>query len=106
VVTYETIVAIDKPEGLLKPDMTAKVEISLARRPDVLAVPSEAVKRVGEEEVVYILPTGEKKAVKRVVKTRFVAEANTEITTGIKPGETVILSGLESFGVSGFTTRR
>jgi RND family efflux transporter MFP subunit len=107
VVTYETTIVLDKPGGLLKPDMTAKVEISLARRPDVLVVPSEAIKRVGEDQVVYVLPPDGRPPQKRSVKSGLADDMNTEILQGVKPGETVLLSGLEKYGIqTGFTVRR
>jgi RND family efflux transporter MFP subunit len=106
VVTYETTIALENPEGLLKPDMTAAVEIFLDRRPDVLSIPSEAVKREGEQEVVYVLPKGAPKPVKRVVKTGLDNGSDVEIVSGLKGGESVVLAGLEKYGIQSFTSRR
>ncbi len=107
VVTYETTVALDNPAGLLKPDMTTSVDILLDRRPEVLAVPSEAVKREGEDQLVYLLPPGQLKSAKRKVKTGLDTGSDTEILSGLKPGEQVVVAGLDKLGIStGFTQRR
>jgi HlyD family secretion protein len=43
VTAFPVLIAIDNPEGLLRPGMNAEVEIALASRADVLTVPSGAV---------------------------------------------------------------
>jgi HlyD family secretion protein len=112
VVTYETTIAIDRkelnnPQAPLKPDMTTAVEILLNRRADVLAVPSEAVKREGEQEVVYVLPPGALRPAKRVVKTGLDTGSDVEIKHGLTTGERVVIAGLDKFGIqTGFTVRR
>jgi len=107
VVTYETIVSIEKTGGLLKPDMTTAVEILLQRRANVLTVPSEAVKRIGDRQVVYLLPPGSVKPVDRTVTTGLDSGASVEIKTGLKVGEKVVVAGLDKLGIqTGFTVRR
>lgn len=44
VVTYDVILSVDNPEGLLKPGMTASVTIVTGRREDVLKVPTSALR--------------------------------------------------------------
>jgi len=44
VVTYETILAVDNPDLLLRPGMTATAEIEVRRDADVLLVPSAALR--------------------------------------------------------------
>jgi HlyD family secretion protein len=44
VVTYTTVVAVANPEKLLMPGMTANVRIEIERKPDVLRVPTAALR--------------------------------------------------------------
>ena len=59
-----------------------------------------------EERVVYVARPRGGKPDRRVVKTGISDDVNTEITQGLKPGETVVLAGLDKFGIESFTTRR
>ena len=56
VVTYDVTVAIDDTKHLLKPDMTASVNIAVGVHPDVVAVPNEAVKQDNTGTYVYVVP--------------------------------------------------
>lgn len=44
VVTYDVVIAVDNPESLLLPGMTAYVNITLAKREDALLVPNAALR--------------------------------------------------------------
>lgn len=102
IVTYETTVAIDDPQGLLRPDMTADVSVILGRRPNVLRVPSEAVHRDVTRSLVYVLHREKKdkeRAEMREVKLGFSDGIYTEILSGLKEKEEVILAGLPRLGV-------
>ncbi|MGO9604854.1 MAG: efflux RND transporter periplasmic adaptor subunit [Candidatus Binataceae bacterium] len=44
VVTYDVVVAVDNPEQLLKPGMTANVTLVTARRDNVVRIPIEAIR--------------------------------------------------------------
>jgi RND family efflux transporter MFP subunit len=102
IVTYETTVAIEDPQGLLRPDMTADVSVILGRRPNVLRVPSEAVHRDVTRTLVYVLHRDKKdkeRAEMREVKLGFSDGIYTEIHSGLKEKEEVILAGLPRLGV-------
>lgn len=91
VVNYDTVIDITSPfEGLLKPDMTASVTILLEARPDVLAVPAEAVKREKGKTVVYVLVNGRTEP--REVKTGWKDGPWIEVAGGLKEGEMVLLT--------------
>lgn len=49
VVTYETVLAVDNPELLLRPGMTATAEIRVAEHKDVLLVPNRALRFIPPE---------------------------------------------------------
>jgi macrolide-specific efflux system membrane fusion protein len=91
VVNYDVVIEIASPfEGILKPDMTASVIIMLGKRPDVLAVPAEAVKRERGKTLLYILTDG--RAEPREVKTGWKDGPWIEIAGGVEEGQTVLLT--------------
>ncbi|MFH1452605.1 MAG: efflux RND transporter periplasmic adaptor subunit [Armatimonadota bacterium] len=47
---YDAVIKIDNPELLLKPGMTADVEISTAFKPDVLRIPNEALRFIPQAQ--------------------------------------------------------
>jgi RND family efflux transporter MFP subunit len=102
VVTYETTIALENTGGLLRPDMTADVTLVLGRRPDVLLVPTEAVHREVKRSVVYVLhkeKQGKERVETREVTTGVQDGSSTQILTGLKEGEEVVLAGLQRLGV-------
>jgi multidrug efflux pump subunit AcrA (membrane-fusion protein) len=102
VVTYETTVAITDANGLLRPDMTADVTLILGRRPGVILVPAEAVHQDVGRALIYVLHRDKKdkeRAEMREVKLGVSDGIHTEIRTGLKEGEEVILAGLPRLGV-------
>ncbi len=107
VVTYDVSIAIDNSKGRLKPDMTADVTIQTGTRPNVLLVPSEAVKVGTKGSTVSVLVTKDgKKAIEpRRVKTGGSDGVNTEIRDGLKEGDTVVLAGAEEGRKGGFGPR-
>ncbi len=103
VVKFKVKVALNQPDARLKPEMTAKVEITTKRAENVLAVPLQAVqtrflddkgkevfgKATGREvEVVYLFERS--RAVRREVKTGVQDELYVEIREGLAAGEKVI----------------
>ena len=100
VVYYDVVVDITSPyESLLKPDMTASVTIIPETRSNVLAVPSQAVKREGGKTLLYVLTGGV--AEPREVKTGWKDGPWTEIASGVEEGQTVSLSDSAQAGKNG-----
>jgi multidrug efflux pump subunit AcrA (membrane-fusion protein) len=92
VVNYITTVAIENPDGKLKPDMTANVTVSLDERKGVLAVPDRALRRERGRTVVYVA-TGAG-AEPREVKVGLRGGGMAEIVSGLAEGERVqVLEG-------------
>ncbi len=90
VVYYTVIIQIDDDyQGLLKPEMTASVSIVVDRKADVLWVPTEAVRRKGGKEVVYLAGGGEARP--QTVVSGWSEQSRTEIKKGLKEGQTVIV---------------
>ena len=95
VVTYDVTISPTNLGHQLKPDMTASVTIQTGRRPNVLLVPSEAVKagKRGATVSVLVKQDGKTIIVPRSVKTGGSDGVNTEIREGLKENETVVLAG-------------
>ncbi len=92
VVNYITLISIENSEGRLKPDMTANVTITLKKKKGVLAVPGAAVVREGGKKYV-MLQAGEGKPTRREVKTGWKEGTYLEITSGLREGDRVLISG-------------
>lgn len=96
VVTYNVTIALDDAGELLKPDMTASVNITVEKREKVLAVPVDAVKQSAQGTTATVMERqGNQPPVYKVVpvKTGISDEQYTEITRGLQEGQTVVLSG-------------
>ncbi len=94
VVTYDVVIAIDNREGLLRPDMTTNTTITVAKREKVLAIPNQAVRREDGDRVVFV-QDGDR-LVRRPVKTGWKDKTYTEILSGLKEGEQVVVGDLEN----------
>jgi HlyD family secretion protein len=116
VVTYDVVIAVDNPEQILMPGMTAYVNITVAQRKDALLVPNAALrfhpadslagKQGGGEAkaerakekgdaaqagVVYVLENGQPKAVR--ITIGITDNHMTEVLGGdLKDGDKVIMS--------------
>jgi len=89
VVYYITIISTENPEGLLRPEMTATVNISLQKRENVLTVPNGAIRREGGKKVVFVLENNQFS--KHEVKTGWKDPSFIEILSGLKEGERVVI---------------
>jgi multidrug efflux pump subunit AcrA (membrane-fusion protein) len=72
---------------------SASVSISTAHVSDVIAVPSSAIRTSGSERTVTLLDGGSTRAVP--VEIGAVGPTLTEITSGIQPGDKVVLADLQ-----------
>ncbi len=103
VITYLVTIKFDKyPTGRLKPQMTANVQIEISRKENLLLVPNEAVKRKKGTTQVVVL-TGEKGEV-RDIQAGLSDDAMTEIVSGLREGEKVVLAGFDKLGIEGFSS--
>ena len=90
--TVRARIALDNPGLTLKPGMYADVTLFGGPRADTLLVPTEAVIRTGERSVV-ILAEGEGRFRPAMVKVGDDREGQTEILSGLKEGENIVVSG-------------
>jgi HlyD family secretion protein len=93
VTTFEVRVSIDNPGGELKANMTANAEILLDEHKGVLTVPENAVIYDNQKNAFVDLPDkSQKDGMRKVpVKVGLSDGSKTEIASGLKEGETVVL---------------
>jgi len=96
VVTYDVVVAIENPDGVLRPDMTTNVTVVVAQRDQVLAIPNQAVRREDGDRVAYVLEAG--RPLRRVIKTGWRDKTHTEILGGLREGDRVIVGEVGGAG--------
>lgn len=103
VVHYETIIAVDNSEQLLKPGMTTEVEIITDEKQDVMRVRNTALRArlpdnlrpddpedpFGDGQIVYILRNDDLTA--RSVRTGLTDGVYTEVVEGIAAGDTLVV---------------
>ena len=83
---------LENPDGHLKPEMFGSVRIESAPRRQVVAIPSEGVIRSGRRNLV-IVALGEGRFEPREIETGLSDEKWTEVSSGVAPGEDVVVSG-------------
>lgn len=98
VVTFEVKIEIDKSGlDLLKPEMTANVEIQAQRREDVLVLPNEVIQFGKDGYFVMLANDDETSAVRTEVEPGITDGLNTEILSGVEEGDKVLLpDGMQS----------
>ena len=85
--------AVLRNPGDLRPGMFARGQISTESRRFVVSVPSDAIQTMDGKSVVFV-PTGKEHEYKaREVQTGQAANGQTEIKSGLKPGEKVVAKG-------------
>ena len=126
VVTYDVVVAVDNPEEILMPGMTAYVNVIVARRDKVLLAPNAALrfrpagaaaettrqrpgagpeKAPGPTGTVYVLDQGSPRAIR--VGIGITDGRNTEIVSSeLKDGDQVVVGTVEAPATQGTSTLR
>jgi Cu(I)/Ag(I) efflux system membrane fusion protein len=89
--TVPVRIELANPGGLLKPAMYAQVELPVAGRGSVLAVPLSAVIDSGTRQVVLV-QAGEGRFAPRLVKLGARDDAYVEVIEGVSEGERVVTS--------------
>ena len=85
-----TLKIIEHKDKILRPEMTANVTVYLEARKGVLTIPLSAIKRERGERFVTVLQN--EQPVSRKVKTGWTSNGLIEIISGLKEGETIIIS--------------
>jgi multidrug resistance efflux pump len=86
---YAVTIAIDSTHDWVKPGMSAKAEIMVARLDDVVQIPVQAVSMSDGKQVCYV--TGGFKPERREVEIGEFTDTMIEVKRGLKEGERVLL---------------
>jgi multidrug efflux pump subunit AcrA (membrane-fusion protein) len=92
--TLQAEIEIPNSNRLLKPGMFARIEVVLLEKPEVLAIPSNAVIEEQGKRFVYVVQGN--KAVRTPILTGIVQERFVEIKEGLKEGDQVVTRGQEA----------
>jgi membrane fusion protein (multidrug efflux system) len=90
--TIKARATIPNPDGNLLPGSFGKVEVTLDQLPNAIVIPSGAVIPRINDEIVYVCRNGKAQAVS--VTSGIRTDSGTQITQGLVPGDTLIVSGL------------
>ncbi|MDH4027970.1 MAG: efflux RND transporter periplasmic adaptor subunit [Nitrospirota bacterium] len=94
ITVFDVIIEVsDKDKSMLRPMMSANVEVLTKSRNDALLVPAESVRTKGDETGVYKLVSSVPQWNRTVI-----GESNgirTEITDGVSEGDEIVVSGME-----------
>ena len=104
VVSYLVILDVDNKDGKLLPGMTANVEIITGARQNVVRAPTTALRfrpRAGDRSkdkappagspIVFVATADPYKPERRVLKLGLQGEDYVEVTSGLKPGEKIVV---------------
>ena len=89
--TAEATIAVENPEGVLRPGMFVRVRIVIAVHPDALILPREAILMQGERRTVYTVREGIAREV--TVETGFQEGDRVEILDGLAREDRVVVRG-------------
>lgn len=79
-------------KGILVPGSFAKVDIVLDNIQNAMVIPSEAIIPMMNGEKIFVCRNG--KASSQIIQTGIRTEREVEVTEGLKPGDTLITTGL------------
>ncbi len=94
IVTYEVTIAIDTPHKVLKPMLTANIDIVTKQLEDVLTIPLEALRVENGDDVVEVLI--DKSPQIRKVRVAFRTDTQAVITQGIQEHDQVIIPSFKA----------
>lgn len=84
------------PGGILKPGMFIEARLATATRANAIVIPEDAVQPLRTANIVWVVDKG--KASRRVVTLGARSQGIVEVVSGVKPGELVVVGGLERMG--------
>ena len=89
--TFVTEIAVDNPEGIIKPGMIARVRLVRRVCPDSVTVPIFSVMTVENQRFVMVEESGA--AHVRPIEIGIIQDDVVQAVTGLKPGDRLIVSG-------------
>ncbi len=101
VTNYPTVILLDNSNDEILPNMSATANIITATKNDALMVPTSAVTTANGASTVQVMQNGVPQTVS--VTTGLTSDSDTEITSGLKEGDTVVTATISSAGASSTT---
>ncbi len=86
-----TTIRLDRALPFLRDGMNVDVDIVTVDRPHVIALPSEAIRRDAGKPYVFVVRAGDHHAIRTPVELGAASDTQTVVTSGITPGETVVV---------------
>lgn len=96
---YPVIIKFDEDSPKVLPNMGVEAEIIINELNDVVYVPNTAIKKSKGGNVVTIMKDGTQQQI--TVKTGVVGSTNTEVVSGLKEGDEILL---QTYPTTGFTS--
>lgn len=96
VTNYPVVIKLDTEAPEILPNMAATANIILETKDNVLLVPSSAIQRQGDQNVVRLMKGKKEQTV--TVETGLTSDTQTEILSGLSEGDGVVVSTLTSSG--------
>ena len=100
VVNYPVTVAVKNPPPGVKTGMTSNVNIVTDQKNDVLMVVNRAIRNVGRQKMAMVLFEG--RQIQAPVVTGMSGDSQTEIVSGLKEGDVVVVGTTTTTQNSGF----
>jgi cobalt-zinc-cadmium efflux system membrane fusion protein len=91
--TVKVRCVVSNPNGLLKPEMFARIRVGDAVKQKVITVPSNAILTEGERSYVLVEESSGRFR-RREVKSGREVETNTVVESGLRPNDRVVTSGV------------
>jgi multidrug efflux pump subunit AcrA (membrane-fusion protein) len=98
VVNYSVTVGFDTSDPRIKPGMSVTADITTAVHQDVITVPNSALKSQGSSHYVQVMKNGS--PVQQPVNIGIANDADTEITSGLNAGDTIVVQTINPSGSS------
>ncbi len=98
VVSYAVTISLINPPSTVKTGMTADLNVIVQQHANVLLVPNRAVHTTGTTKTVTVLYEGQQ--IQVPVKTGLSNDTMTEITSGLKQGDVVVLTATTAASTS------
>lgn len=87
---YETVITVNEKVSLIKPGMTAVVEIHIDHLEDVITIPVQSIVQIKEQTWVYVDREG--KVMRQDIELGRTNEKFVEITQGLTEGDQIVLN--------------
>src|SRR5262249_39621863 len=93
--TFDVKIVPTQPDTRLLPGMYAQVQVTTAQNPSAVLIPNEAIVR-GTDGSTSVFVADQGKAVSTPVQLGQQTQTQTEVISGLQPGEQVIVTGLNT----------